>query len=68
MDGIEFGYDILVDPNALRSDMFLMVRDLVESDAPYEIIKGYILAFDYVLAHMHEDERIKKGVCKEHGE
>ena len=66
--GIEAGYDVAVDPNKLRSDMFLLVRDLVENDAPYEIIKAYTSAFDYVLAHMHENEWIKKEVCKEHGD
>lgn len=57
--GIEMGYDVAVDPNKLRSDMFLLVRDLELRKTPHEIVRAYIAAFDFVLSCLGEDSKIE---------
>ena len=60
---IETKYGIFVDPNKLRSDMFLFIRDLELKNISCDIIRAYIGAFDFVLSQWGEDYKIKeKGV------
>jgi hypothetical protein len=63
--GIEVGYDVAVDPNKLRSDMFLMVRDLELRKTPHDIVRAYIAAFDFVLSCLDEDLKLEEDKWKE---
>ncbi len=57
---IEIGYDISVDPNELRSNMFLLIRDLELREVPRDVLRAYIAAFDIVLSWLGEDCKVEK--------